>query len=559
MDNIKISLCIPTKDRFDTFLNKYLDIYFDYLQQHIINEIVICDENGNDYDKIILKYGDYIHSHNNFKVYKNDAVLGAFKNKIKVCQMATNNYMALIDSDNLADDNYFLTAKKYIETNQNKFTSSIILAPSFARPNFDYTRFNDIVITKYKLKEYFNKDLFRTVLNTGNFVINKNIINNIKFENGNMLNTNACDVEYFNLLVFQQFNDFEFHIVKGLEYSHVVHNDSLYLTTINNCVEFINTVLLPGYYYLMAQCEIEEKKNMLQNFLIHSNLFYCNNKDTYPPFKNGLYMEEYFLNHYIMNNIKNTKRKYIPALWTNFQIENWFQYKKEEMQHYLDEWVKSNPSEHGYFTIVQYDDGPLLKLPDNTVIYGACSGHIPLPLIYEDKDNKLVSFPKKTFKEKSLLCSFIGNNTSNHVLPNVRGVIMNKYANNPNFVIINSGGWTTTVNQNLQNIFITTTINSKFAFAPRGYGRSSFRFFECFQLGTIPIYVWNDVNWLPFQNIIDYNKLCIVLNVSEIDSLESKLLSINEEQYKNMLTYYDEIKYLFELKGMTEQIIRENI
>jgi hypothetical protein len=61
--------------------------------------------------------------------------------------------------------------------------------------------------------------------------------------------------------------------------------------------------------------------------------------------------------------------------------------------------------------------------------------------------------------------------------------------------MIHSGGWTPDVNVNLQLVFINTTLESKFALAPRGYGRGSFRFFECFQLGTIPIYIWNDI-WL---------------------------------------------------------------
>ena len=63
--------------------------------------------------------------------------------------------------------------------------------------------------------------------------------------------------------------------------------------------------------------------------MINNSLFYCKNKDTYPPFKNGLYMEEYFLNYMMTNNEVKTKRKYIPALWTNFQIEGWFNSKKK--------------------------------------------------------------------------------------------------------------------------------------------------------------------------------------------------------------------------------------
>ena len=285
------------------------------------------------------------------------------------------------------------------------------------------------------------------------------------------------------------------------------------------------------------------------------SLFNVPNKDRYPPFKNGLYLEEYFFNK-IKNEKLELKRKYIPVLWTNFQIEGWFNDKKQEMQNVLDEWTKQNPSD-SYFTIAQYDDGPLLKLPENTIIYGACSGNIPIPLIYEDIHNTLINIPKKTYLEKTILCSFVGNITSNHVNPNVRQVMMNYFQGNSNFKMIHSGGWTPNVNQSLQQIFINTTIQSKFALAPRGYGRSSFRFFEIFQLGTITIYIWNDVNWLPFQDIIDYSKLCICIHISDISKLEN-LLNINETEYMNMLNYYKTIKYLFELEGMSNQIIYEN-
>jgi len=304
--------------------------------------------------------------------------------------------------------------------------------------------------------------------------------------------------------------------------------------------------------------QIFEQKIFINNIMLSHSFFNCPNKDTYPPFKNGLYLEEYFYNKFIKEQ-PLCKRKYIPVKWTNFQIEGWFEQKKQEMQKLLDQWVKENPSEYGYFTIVQYDDGPLLSLPEDTLVYGACSGNIPIPLIYEDINNTLINIPKKTFKEKDILCSFVGNITANHVTPNVRQEMFNILENNLNFRLINSGGWTPEVNKKLQNIFIENTINSKFALAPRGYGRGSFRFFECFQLGTIPVYLWNDKEWLPFKNIIDYNRLCISIHVSQIHELENKLLSIHEEQYNTMFEYYHSIKYLFELEGMSNLIIQENL
>ena len=290
--------------------------------------------------------------------------------------------------------------------------------------------------------------------------------------------------------------------------------------------------------------------------MINNQLFYCPNRDTYPPFKNGFYMEEYFLD-YVKNNLIDTKRKYIPALWTNFQIEGWFNSKQNEMQQSLDEWVSQNPSKNGYFTVIQYDDGSRLKLPDNTITFGACSGDIPLPLIYEDKNNTLNNIPKKMFQEKIIFCSFVGNITSNAVEPNVRECIFRSLSNLSQFRLINSGGWTPVVNKSLQDTFIETTINSKFALAPRGYGRSSFRFFECFQLGTIPVYIWNDEEWLPFKNVIQYEKLCVSIHVSQISNLQEILESIDENKYNEMFAYYETIKHFFTLDGMTKQILEE--
>jgi len=292
--------------------------------------------------------------------------------------------------------------------------------------------------------------------------------------------------------------------------------------------------------------------------MLKNELFNCLNKDTYPPFKNGLYLEEYFYKKIIETN-PNLSKKYIPVKWTNFQIEGWFPSKKEEMQALLDNWVRDNPSNNGYFTLVQYDDGPLLRLPENTIVYGACSGDIPIPLIYQDINNTLINIPKRQFKEKQIFCSFVGNITCNHVQPNVRLEMKNSLSNNPKFIFYDSGGWTPSVNVDLQKKFVNITLNSKFALAPRGYGRGSFRFFECLQLGTIPIYLWNDNEWLPFKDLIDYKKLCISLHISQINSLQSILEEITEDDYNKMFEYYNEIKHLFELEGMSTQIIQENL
>jgi len=88
------------------------------------------------------------------------------------------------------------------------------------------------------------------LMNLGNFVITKNIIDNIVYDNTILNNISACDVYYFNLLAFKQFKDFQFHIVKDLKYNHIVHNDSEYLKTIQLCNLYATKYIYNGIYNL---------------------------------------------------------------------------------------------------------------------------------------------------------------------------------------------------------------------------------------------------------------------------------------------------------------------
>ena len=292
------------------------------------------------------------------------------------------------------------------------------------------------------------------------------------------------------------------------------------------------------------------------NNIIQNTLFYTNTSIVYPPFKNGLYMEEYFLQYaYTKNRFYDyAGRLYIPALWTNFQLKPWFTWNAANMQTSLIQFINTHPNEKGYFTVVQHDDGPFLKLPPNICIYGACNGHIPLPLIYEDNSNTLtkLAIHGKSFSERNILCSFVGSTTHT-----VRNICIDKLSNIPGFdFTVPKTGWTLTVDKSNQTTFINKTLDSKFALAPRGYGRSSFRFFEILQLGCVPIYVWDDHEWLPYKNLIDYSTFCISIHVSKIDTLPEILEKINETAYNNMKLAYDKIKHMFTMEFMCKHILK---
>jgi len=231
--SVKLSLCIPTLNRFNGFLNGYIEKYLQFLNNGVIDEIIINDENGNDYLKIFDKYGD---TNPNFRVYKNENVLGVFLNKLKVCSYAKNNFIALIDSDNFCNIDFFIIIKKYIlNNNLYLYDKPLLLSPSFAKPNFNFKHFENAVIKRNTIKNYENLTGFPILMNAGNYIVTKNITDNITYDINLLKNISACDVQYFNLLAFRQFANLEFHIVKDLEYQHVVHSDSEYLKTIGHC------------------------------------------------------------------------------------------------------------------------------------------------------------------------------------------------------------------------------------------------------------------------------------------------------------------------------------
>ena len=399
-------------------------------------------------------------------------------------------------------------------------------------------------LPQYHYEAFFNNEHNKNFLQNSIYIKPKTLKEIIK----------STGIKHFDLLSLDV-EGHEYEVLKSWDFS--VPIDVILIETLGVEIEkeeMCRKILIENGYSFSNTFDANEiyilKNN--KNNLINNDLFYIKNKDIYPPFKNGNYMEEYFLKYMINNNLKYDKnnRLYIPCLWTNFQIEDWFNNKKEEMQNILDNYILNNKCEDGYFVLVQYDDGPKLTLPENTIIYGACNGNIKLPLIYEDIENKLENITKINFTKKNILCSFIGTYTHN-----VRYLLYNKFNNNENFKFNIKQNWSSNISNDEQNNFILTTINSKFALAPRGYGRSSFRFFEILKLGTIPIYVWDDIEWLPYMEIIDYSKICISININEIDKLENILLNIDENKYNEMINNYNNMKYIFGLEFMSKYII----
>jgi len=284
------------------------------------------------------------------------------------------------------------------------------------------------------------------------------------------------------------------------------------------------------------------------------SLFRPGTSHVYPPFKKGRYMEE-FIYDYLTTYQQSihTTLVYLPIYWTNLQNHPNFSSSIAKYDLLLQRALQTMPADTQYVTMVQHDDGPRLTLPKNTIVMGACTGTVPLPLLYEDTTQYLEQQWRACNASghllRPILASFVGTNTHP-----VRASMVRHLTQQDITCHVHST-WSPAVPQDDAKRFIDTTLSSRFCLAPRGYGRSSFRFFEAIQLDTIPVYVWDDIKWLPYQEVLDYDAFSISVHVSELPTLYERLASISTKDYDRMVTHLRDVKHWFTLEGMCEYIV----
>ncbi len=263
----------------------------------------------------------------------------------------------------------------------------------------------------------------------------------------------------------------------------------------------------------------------------------------YPAHQRGDLIEEYFLKYFRETEI-DTDLVYLPIMWTGFHICNDWGNNYGDIQIFCD----SLPKDKKYFTIVQYDDGVKIDMP-NLVTFSCCGNKskilqdIPIPLLC-DRHNV-------SHKSDDILASFIGRIGSK-----VRPRMFQELSGNPSFILKDSG-------DNIP-LFLDHLSRSTFSLCPRGYGISSFRLYESLEIGSIPIYIVDDTEdfWLPFRNEVDWSKLAILLKESEIQNLPEILSSMSYDEILDRREYIGKIyPDFFTMEGTCNNIskILENI
>ncbi len=248
----------------------------------------------------------------------------------------------------------------------------------------------------------------------------------------------------------------------------------------------------------------------------------------YPPHQKTTNIEAKFYEYIIHNEVVSSKFEYIPIQWTNYLVQN-NKDGSDNLQKFLD---KKLENDQMYFTVVQYDGGPIVDLK-NCIIF-SCGGmfdtklenntsFLPIPLL---------SDPHKKSKEvkKKYKASFLGRDTHP-----IRSELLSKVKNNDDIYIEILEKMS--ISKKNEKRFKKIMASSFFSLCPRGYGPASYRFYESFSLGTVPIYISDEFH-LPYRDIIDWDKLCLLINPDEIFSIPKKIDKIlSSNLYDEMVTY----------------------
>lgn len=215
--------------------------------------------------------------------------------------------------------------------------------------------------------------------------------------------------------------------------------------------------------------------------------FMAPDKYIYPPFNKDIF-EDYFIRNY---EHKEGRRIYIPIAWSSFQRRAAYGKDKGMISH-LQKWINKLPRNEKYFTVVTWDDGPLVNFTDLDIKIFAASGpkiDYPIPLLCNNKPYQLKNIAK------DIEISFVGAITHP-----IREKIVRKFQNKKGFYI------STRPHQAID--YCKIMARSKYVLCPRGYGQTSFRICESIQYGAIPVYISDDYvipyndfdNWEAFRH-----------------------------------------------------------
>ena len=208
---MKISVCIPTFKRTNLLYESFMQV----INDDRVGEIVIVDDASPAH--IYAELEGFFKGNPKVKLYRNEVNLDCHMNKMEVVSKASHEYVILFDSDNVLETDYI--DKIYANT----WSPERILQPSFAKPHFDFRKFNSLLANRKNVAKYAHDSTFTTMLNACNFFVNRDRY--LEVWDGSV-DPVTSDSIYFNYKWLEAGNSI--YVTPGLEYEHRIHDGSHY-------------------------------------------------------------------------------------------------------------------------------------------------------------------------------------------------------------------------------------------------------------------------------------------------------------------------------------------
>lgn len=207
----QISLCFTTWNRSDLLFQAFSQI----INDKCISEIVISDDNSHIgvIEQLYFKCKDIP----KVKIFRNEKNVDCYFNKKKAIERATNEWVCILDSDNIFDINYINRIENLIVAGLNPKT---IYQPEWAKPHFDFRHLSGKLLNRSNIAQYMDNRSTDTMLNAMNYFVNRDEYLRIFDPNTNPVTSDSI---YQNYRWLESGNSI--YVVPSLSYEHRVNKE----------------------------------------------------------------------------------------------------------------------------------------------------------------------------------------------------------------------------------------------------------------------------------------------------------------------------------------------
>lgn len=196
-----------------------LDSFCQVADDPRISEIVIVDDASTNHSSgYVLGLQDRYNP--KVKAFVNEKNLDCYRNKREAIGKASNEWVIILDSDNIITTDYIDRIESLFVAGLNP---KVVYQPSFAKPHFNFTKYEGMLIDKFNVSKYTEDSTFQTMLNAMNYFVNRDEY--LKVWDGSVDPVTSDSI-------FQNFNWLNsgnsIYVVPELHYEHRVHDESHY-------------------------------------------------------------------------------------------------------------------------------------------------------------------------------------------------------------------------------------------------------------------------------------------------------------------------------------------